>query len=383
MVVASVMDNMYVTTDGGTSWAKTKLSSAFGVYGDPALVVDRKANFYAFHRSNPSGAKDGFDSAKLDRLIIHQSSDDGATWTETGFAGLNAPKDQDREWPAVDGKGNLYLTWTEFDKYGDANTDCHSRILFSKSKSGSKWATPVEISQAPGTCSDNDDTAKGPMPVISNQGRVYIAWASQGNIFMDRSYDGGSTWLTNDIRIAEQRGGWDIKIPGHDRSNGLPVLAVNNSFTNVQSHLYVLWADTRNGENNADIWFIASGDDGDHWTTPLKVNNDNSGHHQYLPWMTVDQATGYIYVIFYDRRAYDDNQTDVYLAYSIDDGKSFTNVKISDAPFTPVETSFFGSNITIAAANGTIVPVWTRMDDGRTSIWTAIIKQEELIKTSK
>jgi hypothetical protein len=119
---------------------------------------------------------------------------------------------------------------------------------------------------------------------------------------------------------------------------------------------------------------------GDNWTTPLKVNNDGKGKHQYLPWMTVDPSTGYIYVVYYDRRAYDDMQTDVYVAYSLDAGQSFTNVKISDSPFVPSETSFFGDYTNIAASKGIIAPIWARMDNGNTSVWTAVIKHQDLVK---
>ena len=101
--------------------------------------------------------------------------------------------------------------------------------------------------------------------------------------------------------------------------------------------------------------------------------------HQFLPWMTIDQSTGYIYIVYYDRRNYNDNQTDVYLAYS-SDGSNYQEVKISESPFVPTEDTFFGDYTNISAHNGIIAPIWTRMDEGKTSIWTTIIRQEDLIK---
>jgi len=41
-------------------------------------------------------------------------------------------------------------------------------------------------------------------------------------------------------------------------------------------------------------------------------------------------------------------------------------------------TFFFGDYTNIAAIAGRIVPVWTRMDNGVTSIMAAIISQEDL-----
>jgi hypothetical protein len=379
IVAGSVLNNVYVTTDGGTTWKKSNLESPWGVYGDPAIIADSKGTFYYFHLSDPTGGNGGYETEKLDRIVVQESSDGGMTWSPGEFFGLNSPKDQDKEWPAVDTKGNLVVAWTQFDRYGDADPNCHSNIMLSMSKNGKKWSDPVQISQTPGDCIDSDNTAEGAVPAASFDGKLFVAWSNQGKIFFDRSFD-GNMWLSNDIVIAQQPGGWDLKIPGHDRCNGMPILLTDNSKSNMRGSLYIVWADQRNGEDDTDIWFMRSTNYGDNWTTPLKVNNDGKGKHQYLPWMTVDPSTGYIYVVYYDRRAYDDMQTDVYVAYSLDAGQSFTNVKISDSPFVPSETSFFGDYTNIAASKGIIAPIWARMDNGNTSVWTAVIKHQDLVK---
>jgi hypothetical protein len=383
IVAASVLNNIYVTHDAGATWNKKKVESTFGVYGDPALIADSKGDFYFFHLSDPTFGNGGYDSEKLDRIVVQQSGDGGETWSPGESIGANHPKDQDKQWPALDAKNNLYVTWTQFDKYGDTDPNCHSNIMLSTSRNGKKWSDPIQISQTPGNCMDDDNTAEGALPAITFDGKIFVVWANQNKIFMDRSFDGGSMWLTNDIAIAEQPGGWDLKIPGHDRCNGMPVLMTDRSKTRYRGSLYVVWADQRNGENDTDIWFTRSSNYGDNWSSPLKVNNDGAGKHQYLPWMTIDQITGAIYIVYYDRRAYSDNQTDVYLAYSFDGGLSFTNVKISEAPFSPTDKNFFGDYTNIAAHNGIIAPIWTRMDEGKTSVWTTIIKQEALAAIPK
>ena len=169
-----------------------------------------------------------------------------------------------------------------------------------------------------------------------------------------------------------------MKIPGHDRCNGMPVLMTDNSKGRYRGSLYVVWADQREGDDDTDIWITRSHNFGDNWSTPMRVNDDGPGKHQYLPWMAVDQTTGYVYIVYYDRRSYDDTQTDVYLAYSSDGGANFKNVKISEKPFAPQEDRFFGDYNNISAHKGIIAPIWTRMDDGKTSVWTTIIKQEDL-----
>jgi hypothetical protein len=381
IVAASVLNNIYVTQDGGLTWAKQDIESPMGVYGDPALIADGSGNFYFFHLSDPTQGKGGYDSEKLDRIISHVSNDNGKTWSEGFSIGLNHPKDQDKPWPGIDSKGNVYVSWTQFDKYGDKDPNCQSHILFSSSRNGKKWSEPVVISQVPGDCLDDDRTVMGGMPVAVD-GKIFVTWAHDEKIYLDRSFD-GNFWLSNDVRIAQQTGGWDLKIPGHDRSNGLPVLVADRGKSNRHGYLYLLWSDQTNGTDDTDIFFTRSANYGDNWTSPIHVNNDASKSHQYMPWMTIDQATGFLYVVYYDRSEHDDLQTDVYLAWSTDAGSTFNNVKISESPFAPSAEIFFGDYTNITAHNGVIAPIWTRMENGKTSVWTAVINYEQLEKLKK
>jgi len=380
IVAGIVLDRVVTTTDGGNTWTETTLNSPSGVYGDPAVISNSKGNFFYFHLSDPSGKGQGGE-AWLDRIVCQESIDEGSTWTTGASIGNNPPADQDKPWPAVHPKKNfICVTWTQFDKYGSKDSNCQSNILFSKSGSGSKWSTPIQINESPGDCVDDDFTAEGAVPAIGTDGKIYVAWANQGNIYFDRSYDDGNTWLKNDLLLAKQEGGWKLDIPGLERSNGLPVLAIDNSAGKYHGMLYLLWADQRNGNEDTDIWLIRSLNRGDYWSKPVRVNHDDSRTHQFLPWITVDPTSGHIYIVYYDRRNYSDNQTDVYLSYSFDGGSNFKEVKISESAFTPEAGSFFGDYTNIDAFGGIITPIWTRMDNGKTSVWTTIIKDEELAK---
>jgi len=89
--------------------------------------------------------------------------------------------------------------------------------------------------------------------------------------------------------------------------------------------------------------------------------------------MDIDMSNGYLYFVFYDRRNYNNEPTDVYLAISKDGGNTFENYKISESPFLPSSSIFFGDYTNISVRNGIVRPIWTRLHMGQLSIWTAII----------
>ena len=372
----SIYNNVYVFSENQVK--QSKLQSLFGVYGDPCLASDNKGHLYYLHLSNPDTekVKNGY---LIDRIVIQRSDDHGKTWTQGTSIGYNPPKQQDKHWIGIDPKsGALAVTWTEFDQYESKNPDDKSRILFSRSDDfGNTWTKPVKINQLDGDCSDNDMTTEGAVPVFDNQGNIYVAWAFNDKIYFDKSTDGGKTWLANDIVVADQPGGWVFDVPGIYRTNGLPVLAIDNSKGKYSGTLYVNWADQRNGENDTDIFLSKSIDGGKTWSKPIKVNTDSTRTHQFLTWMSVDSATGFIYIIYYDRSKYTDNKTDVVLAVSRDGGKTFVTKTISNRPFIPVKSAFFGDYNNIDAFNGTIVPIWTEMNHRQISIKTKIIKENQ------
>ena len=61
------------------------------------------------------------------------------------------------------------------------------------------------------------------------------------------------------------------------------------------------------------------------------------------------------------------------MAYSKDGGETFTNEKISATSFKPNAFNFFGDYNNISAHDGKVRPIWTRADDDRLSVWSAII----------
>ncbi|MCF6213097.1 MAG: glycoside hydrolase [Flavobacteriaceae bacterium] len=374
IVVGSIINFYHTSVDGGKTWQTNQIKSTMGVWGDPCITADTKGNFYYAHLSDPEGTN--WRSKRiLDRMVVQKSTDGGKTWSDGVGVGLNVPKQQDKEWLTVNPFNNeIYITWTEFDKYNSKNPEDKSRILFSKSADdGLTWRKPVKLSQFEGNALDDDKTTEGAVPSVGPNGAIYVAWSYDNKIYFDKSTDGGLTWLDKDIVATDQPGGWNFDLPGLNRTNGMPVTGVDISENKYKGTVYINFSDQRNGTDNTDVFIVKSDDKGITWSKPIKVNQDTTKTHQFLTWMSVDPKTGYLYIVYYDRSKYTNNFTDVVLAVSTDGGANFSNTTISESPFEPNTQLFFGDYLNISSFNGVVRPVWTRIDKDTLSIWTALI----------
>ena len=46
---------------------------------------------------------------------------------------------------------------------------------------------------------DSSNSTEGAVPCIGPNGEIYVGWSAHDKLYFDRSTDGGSTWLDNDI----------------------------------------------------------------------------------------------------------------------------------------------------------------------------------------
>ncbi|MFI5211458.1 MAG: T9SS type A sorting domain-containing protein [Ignavibacteria bacterium] len=382
IVAGANTDKVYRSTDGGLTWTFTTLTSTYTVWGDPCIITDTLGNFYYFHLVNGAGF--------IDRMGCQKSTNAGTSWSAGTFWQFNG-KQQDKEWAITDFTGGprgnwIFVSWTEFDNYGTPNPADSSRILFARSTDGGTSFTGItRLSKLGGDCVDEDYTTEGAVPAVGPNGEIYVAWAGpQGTnnfkIFFDRSTDGGTTWLDNDIIAASQPGGWDLGsgsptgrgILGIYRGNGLPVTVCDISNGPYRGTIYINYLDSV-GTRDRDVKIVKSTNGGLNWSAPIRVNDDAAGKEQFFTWLTIDRVTGYLYCVFYDRRNYTDNQTDVFLARSTNGGTTWVNERISSSPFLPAYNIFFGDYNNISAHNGIIRPIWIRLVSGTLSVWTAVI----------
>ena len=372
IIAGANLNSFYFSFDGGNTWTRNPMNSTLGVYGDPCLVIDTNGYYYFFHLSYPSN------ETWLDQIVCQRSTNNGLSWNNGSGIGKNDPKQQDKEWAIINPQNNdIYVTWTQFDSYGSTNPERKSNIMFSKSSdAGITWSTAMQINEIPGNCIDSDSTVEGAVPAVGPAGEIYTAWAGPAGLVFDRSLDGGQTWLDEDIFVSNIPGGWDYSVPGIYRANGLPVTCCDLSNGPHRGTIYINWTDERSNigqQQDVDVWLVKSSDGGNTWSAPRRVNDDPPGRQQFFTWMTIDQVTGYLWFVFYDRRNYNDNRTDVFMAVSKDGGETFENFKISESPFVPNSNVFFGDYTGISAHDNVVRPIWTRLDDYNLSVWTAIL----------
>jgi len=382
IAAGSNLNYFYYSSDAGETWTSSVMQSSLGVWGDPVLLYNSTGILYYSHLADNRNKGNGY---WIDRIVVQRSFDNGLTWDDGVGIGFAPPrKQQDKEWLAIDltnlpSRNNVYMSWTEFDEYGSSETEDHTRILFSRSTDhGFSWSNPVKISDVEGNCLDGDNTVEGAVPTVGPNGEVYLSWSGPEGIMFDKSLDAGVTFGV-DIPVTQQPGGWAFDIPGINRCNGMPITGCDISGSPYNGNIYINWSHQARNEEDTDIFLIKSTDGGETWGEVKRVNNDSTTRHQFFTWMTIDQTSGNIYIVFYDRRNTIGLDTEVYLARSTDGGETFENYKISDSQFTPNNQVFFGDYTNIAAHQGKIYPIWMRMDGFDMSVWTAIIDDSELV----
>ena len=364
IMVGAMSDNYYITEDGGYSWTHGILQSAWGVSADPVILCDPNGQFYYLHLPDV-----------IQRVVCHRKDDIAAPWSPEVSVAFNGTHDVDKEWATYDPVNDrIYLSWTYFDTWGSANPNDSSCIYISWSgDQGESWVDPVRISDEKGNAQGGSYSMHGSYPTTGPNGEVYITWWGPDGLMFDRSLDMGTTWLPEDICITNQHIEWIYPIQGINLGVSFPVISCDRSGGPHDGTIYITWADKRNGYNNTDVFVVMSSDNGTTWSDAIQVNDDGTTTHQFFPYLTVDQATGKVWLVFYDRRNHSNTTTDVYMAVSEDGGETYENFRVSEAPFTPNSTAFYGHYIGLTAHDDHVLPVWMRMDDGYSSIIGAIV----------
>ncbi len=372
----------FVSKDGGATWNTIPaLNPDHRTQGDDVIafhedgtVIHGYIAFVGLWDQRPSRAANG--------IFISRSTDGGGDWEDpvavVDHRNTKTPM-EDKPWFCFDRNdrsehfGKLYASWTRFDVYGSSDPQDTTQIMFARSTDGGRSFEPViRISDAGGICVDGDDAVEGAVPCVGIDGAVYVIWAGPRGIEMDVSHDGGQTFGTDRV-IAQMHGGWDHRVEGVGRANGMPVSAVDLSQGPFRGSIYVNFVDERNGDT--DVFLIASRDSGATWSDPVRVNGDplGNGRDQFFSWMAIDPADGSINIAYYDRGQTDGVRTGVTLARSQDGGRSFAHWAVPIEPFAPNPDVFFGDYLGIDARGGRVAIAFMHFTTPKTTALSSAI----------
>lgn len=140
--------------------------------------------------------------------------------------------------------------------------------------------------------------------------------ATRNGIFVRRSLDGGATWETNHVPVAEQP--TKPGVPFEDK----PYIVADTSESRYAGNLYVGW--TRWTLTDSEILLSRSTDDGQTWSAPIEIDR-----HPGLPRDDNGANEGFEGAVGPDGRLYAiwSQNNDIFLAVSRNGGKTFSRAR--------------------------------------------------------
>ena len=287
--------------DGGLSFDPSVLvsvdsGSAFA--NAPRIVTDNNIIYVVWH-DNRAGA-DSWD------VYLSKSVDGGTTFLPEVM--VNTPISNVWQYEpdlAVDGDGNIYVSWTR--KYLDdtSQLDDYDIYVAKSTDGGASFGPSVKVNDGP-------DWQYKSCVRVGTRGNVYVAWTDRRNegisdVYFAKSADGGATFSPN------------IPVNTYmDQSQGYPKMALDEDEV-----IYVVWNDSRNlyKKNGRDVFMARSLDSGDSFEPEIKINDAKvpAAFEYFYPTITA-WGKGHVAIAWEDKR---EGTYDVYLTRSDNGGSSF------------------------------------------------------------
>ncbi len=357
------MRAMY-STDGGSTFTGVDLplppartNKGFDFGSDPGLAFDSNGNAYYSYIVVFFGAGGGINGTEM---AVARSSDQGATWTATYFAGQTGDGQfNDKPMITVDtgsGTGHhhdrIYVAWDHATGSSSSTKNGNNVLLSTSDDGGVTFSAPVSVS-GPVTGKTGGIAAD---PYVTGGGTLHVAWQdyAHGRIVDASSTDGGATFSSPHL-IADV-GGFQFNIAAQNVRGALVYPACGAA----DSTLYCSYMDGSNAATN--VFVAKSTDGGSTWnSTQLPAGGD-----QFNQWLAVDGSDGAINVAYYATGTHGATASTYTLARSTDGGATWSTSAIATA--TTDETccapsvdfgNQYGDYEGLAALNGVVRPVWT------------------------
>jgi hypothetical protein len=315
------------TFDGGQTWEEGGLLSGtpYTNHSDPGIDYDTSGTFIAHVLSYDDGVN-------YNGLFSTHSLEGGKLWWPMWTTAVDGEVGafEDKQLMAVDHtsgatSNNVYIAWTRF-------TSVSQIFCVASTDNG--------VSYGPARLVSDQANVQWPEPAVGPNGEVYVAWISfsRSEIMFDRSFDEGVTWGTD--RMITSTALTSATISGGILVFAFPVLDVDIYGGPYHGRLYCAFTEF-DPSYTLDIFLTYSDDQGDTWSTPVRVNDDPVDLHvdQFHPWLTVN-PDGVVSLVWLDRRLDPEMNLDwdTYITHSFDGGQTFTpNQRVSNTSSSPAD----------------------------------------------
>jgi hypothetical protein len=370
----------FYSNDGGATWSQTNLPSVTGDSNQSDPCVDWTGD------GNAWALTVGVGSSNIVRCF--KSTDAGATWThDSDVSGTQNNVDKPNLWvdhsPTSPHTDNMYALW-----WNNGPTYVARRA----GTSGS-WQTPVQVSGSETTGGSDGGDIK-----TNSFGDVFAFWPSESDLklFVAKSTDGGATFGTP-VKIADTFSDFLFHVPSDEPSRGTLLYITAGAYrTATVDMVYAVWMDLAGGSGcNATsnmpgtdvtskcktrIWFSRSTDGGATWSSPIKINDQDSLNDQFFPRLAVDPGTGAMMVVYYD--TINDSarlKTDLWMQTSLDNGATWSGASqvttaATDETASGYNTYQYGDYIGLTCQDGNFFASWTdRRGGSYEEIWGAAL----------
>lgn len=420
-----VRDGVYVTHDGGGTWANSNVPgspwrlvddpasfqphaelSKFWCVTDPVLAFGPDGTAYwtimPYQCDVASGSKTG-DGIHPDggfndwfwtcsSMYVLVSEDGGATWPTVREVAFGPRLEHDKQWMSVAPDGTVLLCWDRDPSYqltgfvpGDnpANqlTAPGYMVCSTSSDKGRTWSAVTDVNP--------EGTWDGFLPWV-DWTADNVAWMaaidSTGNVIVSQSAD-GLAWseptIVGSYTNPPPSGsfGWPALNGSDFRTFALPALAIDRSDGPYGGSIYVTWMDHSGPDADTLVTYSR---DGQTWSEPRVVHDDGpaSGDDQFMPAVAVG-PDGTVDLVFYDTRF--DPEThlfDLLYTYSVDGGATWSaDLRVSevsvDEQYSHHQNGmvFMGDYIDIDSYDGHTVPTWVDTRNGKADAFIAVIER--------
>jgi hypothetical protein len=285
--------------------------SAFG----PDITVDASGTIYVVWHDYRAWATDTDFGSPIE-VYLDKSVDGGLTWGADIQATSGSGTYPWHFQPYLDidrNNGHLYISFTDYDRYGDSD---FGDVSFIKSEDGgATFSSKIRVDDTPEF--SNAVQVFSHITVNQNNGDIHVVWQDNRNgsfdIYTTRSTNGGNSFSAN-VMVNTN--------PTNNQEE--PNVAINPDNGNI----YVAWKDWRDDPTpdtapyENDIYLAHSLDGGLSYIGEIRVTdqymNGETGFN--LPPDLAIDGQGIVYVVWYDVR---EGYSNVYYDQSLDHGLSF------------------------------------------------------------